>query len=104
MSIIRPIRLVALGLCLASLAGCATTGASVPAVDYAAAVTAPGRPADAISLDESRKPAQVLAFLGLKPEMKAADLITGTGYWAEIMSRITGPDGQVTALDRKSVV
>ncbi|MGD9810021.1 MAG: class I SAM-dependent methyltransferase [Sphingobium sp.] len=67
------------------------------AADIFAAVTAPGRPADAIALDESRKPAEVLAFLGLKPGMTAADLMTGTGYWAEIMSRVVGPKGHVTA-------
>ena len=65
----------------------------------AAAVSEPGRPADAIALDESRKPAEVLAFLGLKPGMKAADLVSGTGYWAEIMARVVGAKGSV---DRKS--
>ena len=103
MSIVRIARRAAASLCLAFLTGCAVTSvsgpqvASAPPADYAAAVAAPGRPADAIALDESRKPAQVLAFLGLKPGMKAADLITGTGYWAEIMSHVTGPEGQVIA-------
>lgn len=64
---------------------------------YAAAVAAPARPAKASELDESRKPAEVLAFLGLEPGMIAADLITGTGYWAEIMGHVVGPQGQVIA-------
>jgi predicted methyltransferase len=40
----------------------------------------------------------VLVFLGLKPGMQAADLMTKTGYWAEIMGLVVGPKGHVTAL------
>jgi predicted methyltransferase len=65
----------------------------------AGALSTPGRPADSIKLDESRKPAQVLVFMGLKPGMAAADLISGTGYWAELMARVVGPQGRVTAFE-----
>lgn len=71
--------------------------ASEPAI--AAAIARPGRPESATALDEGRKPAAVLAFLGLRPGMQAADLMTGGGYWAEIMARITGPRGHVTAYE-----
>ena len=63
------------------------------------AVAAPGRPADAVKLDNGRKPAEVLAFLGLKPGMAAADVMTGSGYWAEIMANVVGPKGKVTAFE-----
>lgn len=63
------------------------------------AVAAPGRPADAVKLDNGRKPAEVLAFLGLKPGMAAADVMTGSGYWAEIMANAVGPKGKVTAFE-----
>ena len=90
--------------------GCAValTAASPPAPKphaaktasvYAAAVAAPDRPADARKLDGQRKPAQVLAWLGLKPAMSAADLMTGSGYWAEIMAHVVGPTGSVTAFE-----
>ena len=69
------------------------------APDYAAAVADAKRPADARALDESRKPAETLAFLGLKPGMKAADIMTGSGYWAEIMADIVGAKGKVTAFE-----
>lgn len=62
------------------------------------AVAAPNRPAQAIALDEGRKPAEVLAFLGLERGMAAADLIPGEGYWTEIMAHATGRAGSVTAL------
>jgi predicted methyltransferase len=63
----------------------------------AAAVAAKDRPADAVALDASRKPVQILGFMGLKPGMKAFDLLTGTGYYAEIMGRAVGPKGSVVA-------
>jgi predicted methyltransferase len=63
------------------------------------AVAAPGRPADAIALDAGRKPAEVLTFVGLKPGMSAADIMTGSGYWAEIMANAVGPKGKVTAFE-----
>jgi len=65
----------------------------------AASIAAPDRPPGAKALDESRKPAETLALLGLKPGMKVADIITGTGYWADIMSEVVGPKGKVTALE-----
>ena len=65
--------------------------------DVAAAVSAPGRPADAIALDASRRPAEILAYMGLERGDRALDLFTGTGYYAEIMGRAVGPTGSVFA-------
>ncbi|WP_336968992.1 methyltransferase [Sphingobium aromaticiconvertens] len=64
-----------------------------------AAVADASRPADARAMDESRKPAETLDFLGLKPGMKAADIMTGSGYWAEIMAKAVGPKGKVTGFE-----
>jgi len=63
-----------------------------------AAVAAPDRPEAMRNLDESRKPAETLAFLGLEPGMDAADLFTGEGYWAEIMAHVVEPEGSVVGL------
>lgn len=82
---------------LAHEAGAEEHAATDPVVAIAAAVAAPDRPTDARDLDENRKPAEVLAFLGLEPGMTAADLLTGTGYWAEIMAHVVGPEGKVVA-------
>lgn len=65
-----------------------------PRPDIAAAVAAPGRAASDIKLDDSRKPADVLAFAGLKPGMSVADVMAGAGYWTEIMARVVGPEGE----------
>jgi predicted methyltransferase len=69
---------------------------AVPA-DVAAAVSAPGRPAEAIALDAGRRPAEVLRFAGLRRGDRALDLFTGSGYFAEIMGRAVGPTGSVLA-------
>lgn len=69
----------------------------VPAAALNAALTASDRPAGDLRLDQSRKPAEVLAFVGLKPGDHAIDLLSGTGYYAELMARIVGPSGSVIA-------
>ncbi len=79
---------------------CAATPAiAQTSADYAAAVTAPGRPSDQVALDAGRKPAEVLEFLGLKRGMTAADIMAGAGYYSEIMGRIVGPNGKVIAYE-----
>lgn len=64
---------------------------------YAASVAAPGRPDEAIALDAGRKPADVLRFMMLRPGMHALDMVTGSGYYAELMGRVVGPRGSVVA-------
>lgn len=84
-----------------ALAACVTAtepAAESPAI-YSTAVAAPDRPAEALALDASRKPAEVLQWLGVRRGMDVADLISGTGYWAEIMAHVVGPDGSVTAYE-----
>jgi predicted methyltransferase len=88
-------RRIAIALLLAT----ATTAMPVNAKTdvYATAVTTAGRPADAVALDAGRKPGEILKFMMLKPGAKAFDLLTGTGYYAEIMARTVGPTGSVVA-------
>ncbi len=47
--------------------------------------------------DEHRKPEQVLAFLGVKAGDKVADLSSGVGYYTDILCRVVGEQGEVTA-------
>lgn len=69
---------------------------SVP--DYTAtALAAEGRPAEDRDRDEGRKPGQVLAFLGIEPGDRVAELMSGKGWYVEILSRVVGPKGQVFA-------
>lgn len=82
-------------LALAAL-GAAAAAQAAPA-DVVTAIAAKGRPADAVKLDESRKPAEVLRFLGLERGHRALDLFTGSGYYSEIMGQAVGPKGSVVA-------
>ena len=47
--------------------------------------------------DASRRPAEVLAFFGVKPGMRVLDLFSGGGYYTEIMARAVGETGWVVA-------
>lgn len=67
--------------------------------DIAASVADPARNAENVQLDAGRRPVETLAFLGLRPGMDAVDIFTGSGYWAEIMSRVVAPDGSVVAYE-----
>ncbi|MFL6841171.1 MAG: class I SAM-dependent methyltransferase [Sphingomicrobium sp.] len=67
----------------------------------AAAVASPDRSPENVKLDESRKPGQVLTFLGLRPGMRVADPFGGNFYWAEITGRAVGPRGHVTVWQPK---
>ncbi len=77
----------------------ASTEQHVKTVDVSAAiraiVDAPDRDADDKKLDGGRKPAELLAFAGLKPGMKVADLAAGGGYTTELLARAVGPTGVV---------
>lgn len=44
--------------------------------------------------DLRRKPAQMLAFMGLAPGMQVLDLSTGGGYTTELLARAVGPTGK----------
>lgn len=45
--------------------------------------------------DVRRKPAQMLAFIGVRPGMVALDLSAGGGYTSELLARAVGPGGRV---------
>ena len=74
----------------------AAPGRAAPA-DVAAAVASPGRTEVARGLDSSRKPVEVLRFLGLEKGDRAVDLFSGGGYYAEIIARAVGPPGLAVA-------
>ena len=47
--------------------------------------------------DATRKPAEVLTFIGIEPGMTVLDLFSGGGYYTTLISAIVGEDGSVTA-------
>src|SRR5579885_3451829 len=85
---------VAAGALALGLAGLALA-ANVP--DYVArAVANPARPKTDTDRDAARKPAEVLAFSGVKPGDKVLELIPGGGYFTRLLSGVVGPRGHVT--------
>jgi predicted methyltransferase len=62
-----------------------------------AALSDPARPAQEVQLDALRKPAEVIAFAGVKSGDRVADFMSGNGYFTRIFSRIVGPSGRVYA-------
>ena len=75
----------------------AASQAPAPSATVTAAVADPSRPPEDVARDANRKPAQVIAFAGLKPGDKVADLIPGSGYFTRIFAKVVGPTGRVYA-------
>ena len=90
----RRMKLLATALAIWMSVGPATAATKAPTI--AAAVAAADRNPDNVKLDESRKPAQVLQFLGLRPGMHVLDLFGANAYWAEIMAPVVGARGHDT--------
>jgi predicted methyltransferase len=62
----------------------------------AAAVAATSSRSEAnIKLDGSRKPVELLSFLGLEKGMSVVDMFGANQYWAEIIGPAVGPGGHV---------
>ena len=88
-------RATILAMMAGSLLAMAAPGWSEPANVRAAVAASAARTADNVKLDEGRKPAEILAFLGLEEGMRVLDLFGGNRYWAEIIAPAVGPQGQV---------
>jgi predicted methyltransferase len=75
----------------------ASSAAESPAdiATYRAIVAAPDRDDADKKLDEGRRPAELLAFIGVKPGMHVAELVAGGGYTTELLARAVGPSGVV---------
>ena len=77
-------------------AGAAGPGVHIPE-PIRAAVDAADRTQDDRALDAGRKPDQMLAFFGIQPGMRVAEIGAGGGYTSELLSRVVGPKGKVYA-------
>ena len=88
-------RALCLALLMAATTLPATAHAAPTSINASVAATASRGEAN-VKLDASRKPAEMLAFLGLKKGMRVADMFGGNLYWAEIMAPFVGPSGRVS--------
>ena len=86
------------GILAASLA---TTLAALPALAQkptpaiTAAVADKSRPDADTKRDADRKPAEVIAFAGVKPGMSVEELFPGGGYYTRILSTVVGTSGRM---------
>lgn len=102
---------VAAGAPSASVAAPPPGRAAVPVVakvDVSAATTAlvaaADRTDDDRALDGGRHPAEMLAYFGVAPGMKVADLAAGGGYTTELLARAVGPTGVVYGQNSKFIL
>jgi predicted methyltransferase len=70
---------------------------AVPAA-ITAAVNDASRPAADKALDANRKPAETLAFAGVKRGMTVAELAAGGGYYTRMLAKVVGSKGKVLVL------
>lgn len=95
-------RFITLSL-MALLAACAGVQQTSPP-DYQAIVSATDRSDADRQTDIRRKPAELLAFTGVRPGMKVLDLGAGAGYSTELLARVVGSTGIVYAQDTQAAV
>jgi predicted methyltransferase len=75
----------------------AAAAAAAPAY-VTAAVADASRPATDTERDANRKPAEVLAFAGVKPGMVVGEIMPGRGYYTRLLAKVVGPTGKVYAM------
>jgi len=87
----------------------ACAGGAVPGIMLAApavnpnleaALTDARRPAADTERDALRHPREILAFSGVQPGWRVADIGPGGGYYTRLFSVAVGPEGRVYAIDR----
>src|SRR6267143_1136638 len=69
-----------------------------------AVVTAADRSPEDRALDAGRKPVELLAFLGVQPGWRVADLGAGGGYTTELLKRAVGSEGVVYGQNSKKLL
>ena len=90
---IRPLTLAL----LLAVAAPPVVAKQAPAPDYKAALADPARPAADRDGDAARKPAELLAFAGVKPGQSVGDFVMGGGYVTRLLAAAVGSSGKVYA-------
>jgi predicted methyltransferase len=80
---------------LMSTATVPTVAKAEPAPVAASVAATSARTEANVKLDEGRKPAELLTFLGLEKGMRVIDMFGANQYWSEIIAPAVGPEGSV---------
>ena len=89
-------KVLALSVMLATSPAMTSAIVAKPANVAAAVANSAARIPDNVKLDEGRKPAELLNYLGLQEGMQVLDMFGANKYWAEIVAPAIGPKGHVT--------
>jgi predicted methyltransferase len=97
-SVLRAATFVAASCLCACASHAPRMSAPTPAAAIAAALADANRPDADKQRDAMRKPAETLAFAGVKPGDSVGELLPGGGYYTRILSKVVGSNGHVYAL------
>jgi predicted methyltransferase len=89
--------LTVLGVRHAAVAAFPAVAAPVVPGYVASAVADPARPPEHLARDVDRRPAELMAFAGVKPGDRVGDFMSGGAYFTRLFSRIVGAEGHVYA-------
>jgi predicted methyltransferase len=91
-------RVAILAIAMFFVVGFAAPGAQAAAVPayITAAIGDSARPDTDRQRDAERKPADTLAFAGVKPGDQVLEIAPGNGYYTRLLSAVAGPKGKVT--------
>lgn len=70
---------------------------TAPLPSLATMLAADSRSADDRARDAGRKPAEVIAAMGIEPGMHVLEILAAGGWYTEVLSIAVGPAGHVTA-------
>ncbi|MBS0274957.1 MAG: class I SAM-dependent methyltransferase [Proteobacteria bacterium] len=81
----------------------ALSGAAIAAAPgyVSKAVSDSTRPKADTGRDAIRLPADTIAFAGVKPGMKVAELFPGGGYFTRMLSDVVGPSGHIYGIENR---
>lgn len=79
--------------------GCSKEAPQKSGTTIAQAVADPARPASYRAADALRKPAETLAFSGVKPGMIVGEFYPAGGYFTRMLSDVVGPSGHIYAVE-----
>jgi predicted methyltransferase len=94
----------AAALAFALLFAAATASAAPVPRAIATAVADASRPPEDVARDANRKPAETLAFAGVKPGDKVGDYLANSGYFTRLFADVVGRKGHVYAVELDEVV
>ena len=95
----RPIVLMVLAAVAVPPSACSRQTSADTGKTVEQAVADPARPASFRAADPLRKPAETLAFSGVRPGMVVGEFYPAVGYFTRMLSDVVGPSGHIYAIE-----